>query len=133
MIKLIKQAAGHRIALGISGTPEEIEQELNALYNWNVWGRERASLMDTRQEQDTAHDLGTFDFAYVYTTEERLRRGLEGRTFNRILADEERCKQFKGKPGGVKSLVQQELEKTLASIETRVFLGSSVTEIEREH
>lgn len=130
-MKILKQNLNHRtgaLALAILGTEQEIEQELTALYNWGVWGRMKASEMDTRAEAEDTPSRPIDGVAIVYSNEKRLRRGLLGRTENKLLMDESLCRQFKGKPGGIRSLACAELERTLAGIQDRCFLVNGFEE-----
>ena len=130
MIKRVKQTFGKVIALGVVGDTEaEVEQELNALYNFNCWGRLRPSQMDTRAEQEDTAQVVYENFQYVWTDEKRLRRALLARTHNRLLNDCESGKiQIKKKD--IQPLVNSEFQQTLENIKTETFLGGS-TELEK--
>lgn len=130
MVKLIKQRlTGDNIVLGVSGTPTEIQGEVNAAYNWNYFGSERRAEFNTVEEEP--YTFGADGFVYFYTSETRLRRGLLNRIENKLIQRQKVAQHFKGHKGGVHSLAQTELEKTLANIQERTFLRAEVTEIER--
>jgi hypothetical protein len=117
-MEYIKQVLpGGLIALGIAGQPAEVESELMALENWNCIGPKRAvAWLDRR---DYVHRWSP-RFAYVTTSQERLEHGLMARLANRH--QDEELARYKGKPGGIKPILERELQETLASIKSEVFL-----------
>lgn len=122
MIKIIKQQCFDGIALAVQGNPEEVKQEFTALFNWNVIGPRKAAAYDTVEFEP---EMASERFGWAWTTEERLKHGLQARIANRLCAERpELLAENKGQVGGgtFKKVLNEELEKTLQTIQTEVFL-----------
>lgn len=68
-MKLIKQTLRKRIALGIEGTPSEIQGRLDSLINWKAID----SYKTAKHEYDGLHLGNPMSFQYVLLSEESLR------------------------------------------------------------
>lgn len=68
-MKLIKQTLRKQIALGVQGTPEEIQGRLDSLINWQAI----ESYQHAGHPYDGLHLGKPLTFQYVLITEERLR------------------------------------------------------------
>ena len=116
--KLIKQEFGEKIVLGVVGeNREDVELELNALYNWGVFGPDRA--MQNEWEASWQSDT----FAYGWTTEERLLSGMTHRAENILLDRPGVCKFCTNKKRGIRPLARRLAEKRINSIPSENFFS----------
>lgn len=86
------QPNGNTSALALRGTKEQIEATYNLLFNFEVCNGDL--------------EWGTDNFAFVWSTTERLERGFTAIWFNRLCNSERHLQAYKGVKGGFYALAK---------------------------
>ena len=111
MTKQVYQYWGEGLALGISGTRDEVERTCNCMYNFNI----------TNSEPIWMNDNSEASFAYVLTDWKRLRKGLADKFITGFLTNRKmKAKRFKR---GFMPLALIKADNKLSEIMSEQFLG----------